>query len=185
MSSKRRRRRRLPIGDDASFGYSGGVGSTSAATSQDREERQNESAGKVQRMIYGLLAQSGTRGLTQKEIREFPGAPRDPSGNLTNMLKVDRISRIWEVRDGHYVYILEDNLDGREPHPYEPQKKNLPTQEGIDRARALARMLVRRKDTDRARSGDIEVAMALNYLASTAHTRDQKIAKQREARDRC
>ena len=105
-------------------GYAEGV-----ATSEERA-RHADTSGQTQHRqgwVLGALTNAETTGLTWAEIDRWKHWGHGSiSGVLSNLHKAGKIARLTERRDGCFVYVLPEHVNGRETQeqgrPRQPQE---------------------------------------------------------------
>lgn len=102
----------LPYGiTNPSSGYSGTDTSAERARTEDRDG----TTAYRQRQVRELLYARGEHGITVKELRELTGWHHgQASAALSNLHKVQAISRLSERRDRCKVYVSNEYVNGRE-----------------------------------------------------------------------
>lgn len=166
----------------------GTSGHTSASTSIERaiKNRNDGSDSDGFKRVLRLLRAAGPRGLTAVEMRteqRWHGA----DAALTNLLKLKKISRLWEQRGDKrkaYVYVLNAFLGDRESNPWTPQGKKLLTREGIELAEGLAQWLEEGRPWMPQKTphpGDADVASTLRYLIANSRTKKLEPRKKKVA----
>ena len=105
----------LPYGQTS--GWSG------SSTSRERAERADRTAitENRQSITVGLLRRAGIDGLTWRELSEQTGWHHGTaSGALSVLHKDGQIARLPERRDKCQIYVLRENVLGRDTADYQP-----------------------------------------------------------------
>jgi hypothetical protein len=109
--------------------YAGTSGWSGSSTSRARAVRDDESGETSWRQSAALWAlyESGTRGLTWKELGEKMGWHHGKASSVLSVLhQGGRIARLTEVRDRCKVYTHGEYVDGREVESHGRKPKPCP-----------------------------------------------------------
>lgn len=167
------------------YPYAGGSGTNGIATSDDAEFYRDYSGvtSKNQRTALKYLARMKRRGVVYHELLEHAGLTGTQANSaLAQLHKSHVIVRLNARRRRCFIYVLHAYQDGREEQPYEPQAVHLSTEEGIRRAAQLAIFLRDRREFGQTpKSGDKEVAYALDYTVAVSRRKQEskRLAKER------
>lgn len=102
--------------------YAGTTGHADVDTSREAQEADllHGITAKAQRYVLIMLSQSGKHGYTVAELREKDGTLHHGrvSSALSNLRLRGKIVMLQERRGNCHVYVLPENQDGRDLHPY-------------------------------------------------------------------
>jgi hypothetical protein len=103
--------------------YAGSSGWSGSETSQARADEADASGltGERDRSTLALLRASGRDGITWFELAEAEMLHHgEASAALSRLHKVGAAARLTEQRGKSQVYVLPDNVDGRDTSPFRP-----------------------------------------------------------------
>lgn len=106
--------------------YAGTSGYSGSSTSQERAERRDASGltGAVQKAVLEMATQGALNGVTVQEARSHLGMHHGTvSGALSALHMVGVLERLTERRNRCQVYVLPENVNGRETAPHRSNAK--------------------------------------------------------------
>lgn len=109
--------------DEPLLPYQGTSGWRGSETSKRRAEDADKSGltSKRQQQVISLITMMGADGITVKELRDYTQLHHGSASGLLSVLhKTGVLARLTETRDRCKVYVMADQVEGRqtEPHGY-------------------------------------------------------------------